>query len=554
MKSCVPRVTFLSLLILFAAPAQSQHQFAPVWRTVPWDSGGLYPNSIVWSMVASGLDLDRDSKKEFLVTSAWSGIYHNSVYLYEAAGNNNYELIWSYSFYPYTNDYSAVTVGDLDGNGRQEILCLIDPYDSTYHGFYVFEWNGSDNGFPAVPTATWNLNLPGAFDEGTAIIAADCDNDSRDEVAVSLIERFSIPKSRFMIFSLAVGSTFTNPVWNIEYTDTTTFAYVGYALQATDLDRDGRKEIVAVGWDWLHIALYENTGSPDGFVRAASIAQIDTTIDFSNMGFVEANFDNNSTNELYIGTATGRVYVMTNPGDVSLITRTNFTLLGQYNPLRGIAGATKGDMDGNGIPELYLAGRYHEAVFQWKYTSGPVTSPQSYARALVYQDDTTDQRTPGSDQGWLRPSKVAVGDFDSDGRADIVIASASFARDKPILMVIEQIPTDIAEAQAVPLRFGLRGNYPNPFSARGARLPDGQGSALGGNPATRIRFEIPGPGFVTLKVYDAAGREVTSLVNDQMQAGSYDVGWNAKGLSSGVYFGRLQWRDRVDIRKFMLVR
>lgn len=488
-------------------------------------------------MVASELDLDHDTKKEFLVTSAWSGVYFNAVYLYEASANNTYQLIWSYSFFPYTNDYSAVTVADLDGNGRQEILCLVDPYDSTFHGFYVFEWNGNDNGFPSLPTATWNMNLPGGFDEGAAIIAGDFDNDGRDEVAVSLIERFSIPRSRFMIFSLAPGSTFNNPVWNIEYADTTTFAYLGYALQVTDLDRDGRKEIVAVGWDWLHVALYENTGSPNGFIRAASITQIDTTIDFSNMGFVEANFDNNSTNELYIATATGRVYVMTNPGDIGLITRANFTLLGRYDPLRGIAGMTKGDIDGNGTPELYLAGSYHEALFQWKYVSGPVTSPQSYARSMIFQDDTTDQRTPGSDQGWLRPSKVAVGDFDSDGRADIVVASASFARDKPILMVIEQVPTGIADFRETFHRFRLEQNHPNPF-----------------NPTTTFRFEVPARGFVSVKIFDAAAREVATLISGELQAGSYDVQWNAENRASGVYFARLQWDDMVDTRKLMLIR
>jgi hypothetical protein len=485
------------------------------------------------------LDLDNDGKKEFLVSTAWSDTFYNTLYLYENSGNNNYQIVWSYSLYPYSNDYSAVAISDLDQDGRKEILCLVDPYDSTYHGFYVFEWNGTDNGFPLLPTTTWTLNLRGAFDEGTAILAGDFDNDNRDEVAVSVQERYSIPKTRIMIFSLALGSTLENPLWNIEFADTTTFAYAGYALEATDLDRDGRKEIVAVGWERHHFTLYENAGSPNSYVRAANITGIDTTIDFSNMGFAEANFDNNSTNELYIATATGRVYVMTNPGDVSQITAANFFLLQQYNQYKGTAGVSKSDIDRDGKAELYLAGSYHEAVFQWKYISGPVTSPGSYARSTLFQDDTTDQHTPGSDQGWFRPSKVAVGDFDNDAKADIVIASASLARDKPVLLVVEQLTTDVLDAGTPPSRFALRQNYPNPF-----------------NPTTSIRFRMATQEFVTLKVFDALGHEITTLVQGVVQPGEHTVTWEVppSGIASGVYYCRLTAGRESETVKMTFVR
>ncbi|MEK9136514.1 MAG: T9SS type A sorting domain-containing protein, partial [Bacteroidota bacterium] len=293
----------------------------------------------------------------------------------------------------------------------------------------------------------------------------------------------------------------------------------------------------ASAWDWLHVALYENTGSPNSYVRAANTANVDTTIDFSNMGFVEANFDNNATNELYIATAKGKVYVMTNPGDVSLITAANFSFLQQYNPYRGIAGLSKGDIDGNSIPELYLAGSYHEGVFQWKYAGGSVTISSSYQKSTIFQDDTTDSRTPGSDQGWFRPSKVAVGDFDSDGTADIVIASASFARDKPILMVVEQSPTGVAGGTEQPTWFTLTQNYPNPF-----------------NPTTNIGFRISNFGFVSLKVYDVLGREISVLVNDKLNPGTYKVTWEGDGLASGVYYCRLTTNGLSGVKKMTLVR
>ncbi len=68
----------------------------------------------------------------------------------------------------------------------------------------------------------------------------------------------------------------------------------------------------------------------------------------------------------------------------------------------------------------------------------------------------------------------------------------------------------------------LSANYPNPF-----------------NPETQIRFTIAKSGFVTLKVYDMLGREITTLVNERKQPGEYSVSWHAQGIPTGVYFYRI---------------
>ncbi len=75
----------------------------------------------------------------------------------------------------------------------------------------------------------------------------------------------------------------------------------------------------------------------------------------------------------------------------------------------------------------------------------------------------------------------------------------------------------------VPRRYELTQNYPNPF-----------------NPSTEISFSIPAAGQTTLKVYNTIGQEVATLVNGQLQAGSYRVTLNATNLASGVYLYRLQ--------------
>jgi hypothetical protein len=85
--------------------------------------------------------------------------------------------------------------------------------------------------------------------------------------------------------------------------------------------------------------------------------------------------------------------------------------------------------------------------------------------------------------------------------------------------------------------YELAQNYPNPF-----------------NPVTMIRYQIPTAETVSLKVYDVLGKEVATLVSGRQEAGNYAVPFNASGLSSGMYFYRLQAGSFVETRKMMLVK
>lgn len=90
---------------------------------------------------------------------------------------------------------------------------------------------------------------------------------------------------------------------------------------------------------------------------------------------------------------------------------------------------------------------------------------------------------------------------------------------------------------SVPVRFELSDNYPNPF-----------------NPTTVIRYAIPEYGMVTLRIYDALGREVETLVNGYQTAGRYEVTVDGSHLPSGVYFYRLLSRGLAMTRKMSLVK
>ncbi|MCE1166267.1 MAG: T9SS type A sorting domain-containing protein [Bacteroidetes bacterium] len=89
----------------------------------------------------------------------------------------------------------------------------------------------------------------------------------------------------------------------------------------------------------------------------------------------------------------------------------------------------------------------------------------------------------------------------------------------------------------VPKEYKLSQNYPNPF-----------------NPVTKINFSIPKSGFVTLKVYDALGREVSTLVSENKTTGSYTVDFNGSSFSSGAYFYRLESNGYVETKKMLLIK
>jgi len=89
----------------------------------------------------------------------------------------------------------------------------------------------------------------------------------------------------------------------------------------------------------------------------------------------------------------------------------------------------------------------------------------------------------------------------------------------------------------IPEKFELSQNYPNPF-----------------NPETKIRFQLPGDGFVKLSVFDNSGKEVETLLNENISAGFHIVLFSGKNLSSGIYFYKLETAGFTKVLKMALVK
>jgi hypothetical protein len=101
----------------------------------------------------------------------------------------------------------------------------------------------------------------------------------------------------------------------------------------------------------------------------------------------------------------------------------------------------------------------------------------------------------------------------------------------------KEINIELGDVPGHPIEYKLSQNYPNPF-----------------NPATRIAYSLPVDGLVSLKVYDALGKEVSTLVNENKKAGSYEVMFDGSRLASGVYISKMISANYTSTIKMIIMK
>ncbi len=135
----------------------------------------------------------------------------------------------------------------------------------------------------------------------------------------------------------------------------------------------------------------------------------------------------------------------------------------------------------------------------------------------------------------LIQAPFSVSSFGTDQLGELYIVS--YSGSASIYRFAGSGPTSIDEPALQPERFALEQNYPNPF-----------------NPSTSIGYQTPGPGRVTLRVFDILGREVATLVDAVEPAGKHTASFSGAGFSSGVYLCRLSTAYGSLVRSMTLVR
>ncbi len=182
---------------------------------------------------------------------------------------------------------------------------------------------------------------------------------------------------------------------------------------------------------------------------------------------------------------------------------------------------------------LFVEGNYFlhyaQSVY-WDVNDSPTEAFVNESGATNMYVAPTPANTARACNSFVPPYKVKV---DSAANVPaIVMAYAGINK-----LGLTDIKQNNKPSAGLKTSFILDQNYPNPF-----------------NPSTTISFSLSGKAFVTLKIFNAIGIEVASLVSEELSAGSYSRKWNAEGLISGIYFYRLQVGSMQETRKLALLK
>lgn len=179
-------------------------------------------------------------------------------------------------------------------------------------------------------------------------------------------------------------------------------------------------------------------------------------------------------------------------------------------------------------------------TYRWKFGAPNIGNVILNLASNNSGADTVLTVTPAAVDGILaglgvQPGDSVVGEWavwgflGSDSLKSAETFAITFRRDKE--SSISQQGTEI------PFEFAISQNFPNPF-----------------NPSTVIKFAIPQQSFVSLKVFDLSGREVSDLVNQTLTPGNYEAVFDASALSSGVYFYRIEAGSFIQTKRMLLVK
>ncbi|NIR51637.1 T9SS type A sorting domain-containing protein [candidate division KSB1 bacterium] len=154
------------------------------------------------------------------------------------------------------------------------------------------------------------------------------------------------------------------------------------------------------------------------------------------------------------------------------------------------------------------------------------------------------QSLPRDAEVWLLDEKLDIKTNVRENNS-YTFATGAYGTIKSLKLLIGEasyLAGELSEGSFVPTDFQLSQNFPNPF-----------------NPVTTIRFGLPQSETVRIKIYDILGREVKTLVNEQMKAGFHAVSWNGendagRAVGSGLYIYRIEAGDFSQSRKMMLIK
>lgn len=193
----------------------------------------------------------------------------------------------------------------------------------------------------------------------------------------------------------------------------------------------------------------------------------------------------------------------------------------------------------NGIPEL-TAGTYANSKGLVSSGDNIFVFVSTLFEGFIYHSNDNGENWTEYDTELPKSITTGLHDFITPHKNSItayLYGLAIFAPNYTGVYKSNLTSTSVNDNLEVPSDFNLSQNYPNPF-----------------NPSTIIEYSLVNSEFVTLKVYDVLGNEISTLVNEQKNAGKYKMNFDASSLTSGIYIYRLSAGNNILSRKMILIK
>lgn len=516
------------------------------------------PDDVVYGdarSVYAGSDLDQDGLYEIIVPS-----YLNTgqVAVFEVTANNTMELVWVSPEMGSTNAYPVrrVQTGDLDGDGKGEIIFNLERSVTDGAGLYVFQWDGvvgSDNYGTEAIASYQDPDVVAATDPRWSVEyfeVNDVDKDGDQELLIA--NNGSSPEDYYIILSVTgnfeTGFYSFKEELKIWTRDGVHGGGSSINMMAGNFDGDEYTDIVCQAWNNMTVMMLEATG-PDTYVESAPVVVGEILAEAYNyirnrtsaddvclVNGTVMDVDGDGVDEIYLDSYyIGWVMCISGMTDVTAFSLDNVSVISTQLPYTGGLGMSQGDLDGNGKPNIYTAGG--NGAYQWEFGGGDVTDPSQYKFSKVYD----------APEGLLTTVTAVPTDLDGDSNNELVCSVQSLADSlQPVVRVVEFTTTGIKvnDWNVVTAKdYKLEQNYPNPF-----------------NPTTTIEFSLPVDKRISLKIYNMMGQEVKTLINDEfMIKGNHQAKWNSTDnfgnrVASGMYiyslkYGNFQISKRMTLLK-----
>jgi hypothetical protein len=442
-------------------------------------------------------DIDMDNDFDML----YGDMFDQGLFFYENIGTPQNAVLDSITaeFPPddpvVTGGFNQPTLADIDDDGDPDMfVSVLFPLERV-DNFRLYLNSGTPQAYEFALT---NANYLGTLDFGlqSAPTFADIDADGDPDLFVGNLDgQVALMRN--------TGSPAV-PVFVLEdsffVSSTTTYTY---APRFADIDADLDLDMF-LGHFGGKIEFYRNTGTPAAptFERELWVFDTLTVGNYAAPAFFDDDADGDL--DLFVGRALGTISHYRNHGtpQVPSFLLENASYLGV-----SLGSNTKPeffDEDGDGDQDL-LIGASDGKLYLYR-NDGSAGNPVFVSATTAYADIDS-----------VREGAPAVIDIDLDTDADLVMGNYRGGLELYLNDLISSVPGSGGEP--IPAQLKLYQNFPNPF-----------------NPVTSITYSLPGSVFVTMKIYDVLGREVSTLVNESKRAGTHSVIFDASRLPSGAYF------------------